>query len=1393
MAPPTKLDKVESSLEGAASSSEPGEKPLLGADELIAKSVLGYATWTFTIPFFKKALTKGGKLSPADVPACPAADNPREQAARMRNLLAKHSPVQAYIWFVYPEFLRAFGFTCITLALMFFQIKAVQFVVESLQDIQVADALADSAGVDAASKRGYMWATLMGLSPIISSMFLQQAMMLGYTAGRRAYAAYTSLLFEKPALVTAGALGQLEEGKIVNMMSADCLLVLNITLFLQFSFFAGTMLIAASALIIYELGYIGVPAIAALICISFVNKRVGTGVQKNMKRKNTSADDRSSQLNETVKGIRTIKLYAWEDVVTTKIAPIRKAEVNELKIIAWKNAGLTFLMSAFPKMALAGTLLLYVHLRGNLTAAKAVAVVNWFEYLNMGAMIIPMIAVQWGEMKQAIGRMGKLLTMEQDFVAPKSQGEPGQVEVKNATFSWGIQASPAGKGDGDKDIKDGKKKKKKKKKDAEEEAKDTIPTAVVPAVRDISLSIKPGALVAIVGEVAAGKTTLAHGLLSLVRLESGTVRVGGKTALVAQKSFISNDSVRDNILFESAFDKKRYDEAVHACVLEQDFAAFVDGDSTEVGERGVTISGGQKQRVALARAAYSKADVVIFDDPLSAMDAHVGMQVFRRCFQTMMKGRTRIFFTNQLQYCEHCDFIYVLKDGELMEQGTYTELLNSKSSDGLFHTMMVHQVGSNTGSSIGSSREKTSTEKEADAVSIENADQKKNDTYAAEAATAKEASSPRDEDTADEKTEAGAAEEKSPAALMQAEAKTTVRPSVLYMLVLAKAVKGQLLVTIAILCFFITPLAEWFQFYFLFEWTQKAEQDGLPTSAVWYICMAAAFSFMIAISSPTYAYFFLRCSTKLHENMLEKVLSQTMKWFDTTPVGRIINVFSGDMMQIDMMLPRTFQWWVNQVGGIVAAIVGAAVIVPHNIPCTLLLVMLCVGLYKTWGSINIEMKRLYMMSIGPILSSFSSYLQGLDTIRAYGCTEVFADKFDVAICGFMDVSYWQTAIDRLSNFISGGPGVAFSIMLPLACIVINLKLAPAMGALMLMNSMVAMRLPFAILTTVTIENFMVSAQRLVEYIKLENEPALLDPPSPPVNVAITAATATAAATAGGGAAGGGGGAGSGVWLPSAGALELVDVKMRYAKDLPYALCGASLKVDPCMKVGVVGRTGAGKSSLILAIFRMMELDGGDILVDGHSIRSMPVRQLRAALGMIPQDTFMFSGTIRTNLDVTGNTYTDDALWAVLRQVSLQDAVGKMDGGLEHTVMEGGSNLSAGTVQLICLARVLLKNPKILFMDEATASVDLATDTLVQATIRRAFSNSTIITIAHRLNTVIDFDRIAVMDKGKVAEYDAPSTLLANQRSLFSKLVDSAGASTAAELRNRAISSQQQSN
>ena len=609
--------------------------------------------------------------------------------------------------------------------------------------------------------------------------------------------------------------------------------------------------------------------------------------------------------------------------------------------------------------------------------------------------------------------------------------------------------------------------------------------------------------------------------------------------------------MRDNILFhDENVDEKRYRDAMDACCLNEDMKVFVDGDMTEVGEKGVTISGGQKQRIALARAAYYHADVTIVDDALSAMDSHVGGDVFRKCFMGMLKDTTRIFMTNNLMYTKQSDRIFVIEGGKIAEQGTYKHLMQSK---GIFFSMMSHEVGMDEG--------KEEKEDDGDDTKVE---EKNND------------------DIKKEKSD------KTPRKLMRKEQKTTSRPSPFFMVTMvcslslslslslsrsklrltefllrqAKSVDAEWMLVIAAICFFVVPTLEWLQNYLLSQWVQSSDQGDISSRSVSFIVAATLYAILASVTAPVYQYFFLRCSTFLHRKMLVSVMSQAMSFFDKTPVGRILNVFAGDMMDLDLTLPRIFRWWQMTVSVTLVALIPAMYVVPMVIPLVLVLILLCVAIYRLYGDVQIEISRLYLMSIGPILSSFSSYVSGLDTIRAFRKVDAFNKKFDVAISGFMNVSYWQAAMDATSQWIVGGPLSSFFFMLPLSLFIVSYDTSPEIAALLLMyGASFSFRLPRGLFMTVQVEKSMVCAQRLVEYIQMKPEPALLEEQKQQEKIKSSSSEVRPMTSVQ-----------SGPWKPTRGEIVIRDVSMRYGKDLPLVLRGLNVKIKSGTKVGIVGRT-----------------------------------------------------------------------------------------------------------------------------------------------------------------------------------------------------------------------------
>eukprot|EP00930_Biecheleria_cincta_P038807 TRINITY_DN26675_c0_g2_i1.p2 TRINITY_DN26675_c0_g2~~TRINITY_DN26675_c0_g2_i1.p2 ORF type:complete len:481 (+),score=91.27 TRINITY_DN26675_c0_g2_i1:1885-3327(+) len=469
---------------------------------------------------------------------------------------------------------------------------------------------------------------------------------------------------------------------------------------------------------------------------------------------------------------------------------------------------------------------------------------------------------------------------------------------------------------------------------------------------------------------------------------------------------------------------------------------------------------------------------------------------------------------------------------------------------------------------------------------------------------------------------------------------------------------------------------------------------------------------------------------------------------------------------MDVFLPMMFQMWSLMAGRVVIVVIVAGISAPPAL-------VLCVGLllggkvvYGYYGAIALDMQRLQMMALSPLIAAQSSFLSALDTIRTFNRVDFFVQRFHRQQRDFIKCYYWSFSIDRAMQAIFAAFAVSMfysglsAILLALALYETPLKalVTPGNAGLILAySSMLAMLIPVLIYMTARMEAMFAAVQRVAEYKSLPTEDS-----SHSVREKCPEG-----------------------W-PSKGNLDLQEVQMRYAEGGDLVLKGVSFEVKSGERVGIVGRTGSGKSSVLLTCFRMVEAASGSIRIDGCDITRTTLQHLRHSLGVIPQDSWLFSGSIRSNLDVYGN-HTDEELWTVLRHSHLEAQVKTLEGGLDHEVREKGENLSAGTSQLLCLARVLLKRPMLLFMDEATASVDSESDALVQETLRKPGvlpDGCSIVTIAHRLHTIIDYDKIVVLSHGSVVEAGPPAQLLEIEAGHFSEFVKSTGESAAKELRRR---------
>jgi len=1268
----------------------------------------------WVLPFIRSAWNdvQDGSFSSKSLPPIPKEEAPKHNIAHLRKLWEQEVKTKGANASLAVACAKLMGNTL----LLCFAIMSCQALLLMSGPLLVGELIKAIQG-QASVGVGLLMCALLTLSTAAASILQQGSWHMCSRSARQCWLALSGLIFEKPALLSSAGRSDLTEGEIVNNMAVDAQQVLQFMQFFAVFASAPMYLLVPTVIIPVFLGWPYFVGLSISAATSVACDRIAIKVKDAQAKKLVAADKRNACLNECFQGIRTVKLNGWESLMEERIEKERDAEMVALRRFhVWQSVQQA-VGFGMPTVAVVVTFMLHAAQGGSFDAATVFICVGLYEFLTLGTSIIPHMLNMLRQLRQNMQRMQKLLHKPDDFEPCNGHGlPPGTVVCEDADFRWS-----AGK------------------------------PGEAPTLLGMRLRVEPGEMVAICGRVGSGKSTWAGGLLGLVSRTRGSTSVSGTVAYVTQSAQIMNDTIRENILFGMPFDQDWYDRVIEACALGDDLKQCVAGDATEIGERGITISGGQKQRIAVARAAYSRADVMVFDDPLSAMDAHIGKVVFDRCFRTLLAGKTRVFFTNQLHFCAYCSHVVMLEDGVIAEAGPYKELA-SKSPKGPFGIFLESVVGGATGEEGGDAPEAEAVAKPEAAKSAPEP------TRPAKAA----------DDTPKEKGKDGKT--------MSVEKKIKGRIGVKDWMQIARASDAAFLGgTLLIFCV-IAPVAQYSVNIILAMWTDSLTTDGVvdpdagafedPGPSIAYVGAAFLFGLILFVRGVLCVFYFLKSSRALHRLMLAATVRQTMTWFDTTPVGRVLARFGNDVMFMDIMLPMLFQMWSLLFFRVIVIVVVAGITAPPALLLSGFILLAAKVIYRYYGSLALELQRVQMIALSPMLAAQSSFLSALDSVRCFGRVEIFVERFYAMQTNFIQTFYWSFTLDRAIQciFTTMGVSVFFGAT---GCLLLFLSVYDtplsglvtpgSSGAILAFCSILAFQAPVTLFMTARVEAMLASVQRVAEY---------RDQPTEDSKQAIKEDVPAS-------------------W-PSKGLLSLDSVDMRYQESLPLALKCVSFDVAPGEKVGIVGRTGSGKSSIILTCFRMVDCCGGTLSIDGRDISRVRLQELRGRLGVIPQDSWLFSGTIRQNLDMYGR-YSDEEIWNVLKIVQLESAAKAWPSGLDHEVKEKGDNLSKGTAQLLCLARVLLKRPKLLFMDEATASVDAETDKLVQETIRKDGvlpHDCAIVTIAHRLHSVIDYDRIVVLAEGRVLEDAHPAELLANDDGAFTKLVESTDKASSRELRRR---------
>ncbi|NXE31604.1 MRP7 protein, partial [Ptilorrhoa leucosticta] len=1143
-------------------------------------------------------------------------------------------------------------------------------------------------------------------------------------------AAVISAIYRKALRVSSTSLARFTVGEIVNFMSTDTSRLVNFCLSFHELWSLPVQLAITLYLLYQQVGVAFLGGVSLALLLVPINKIIANRIMVNSEEMLKHKDTRVKLMTEFLCGIRVIKFYAWEKHFSTRINACRAKELQKSRAVSYLDAVCVYMWAALPVVVSIAIFVTYVLLGHQLTATKV------FTALALvGMLILPLNGFPWVlnailEAKVSLDRIQQFFElMDQDLEAYYALDSPSDtataMEMRCAAFSW----VPV-----------------------EESTRQSSSTGTL-QLHIENLSVRKGMLLGVVGKVGSGKSSLLAAITGELIKQGGRVYVCDLEqgfGLATQEPWIQFTTVRENILFGREYDAKLYEEVLEACALSEDLNILPAGDQTEVGENGVTLSGGQKARIALARAVYQEKELYLLDDPLAAVDADVANHIIQKCILGVLKHKTRVLCTHRTELLEKADALLLMDNGRIVKTGTPADILP------LVEAFPKFKVTDKGNKDKGLFLMSFSGQEEAIETEAEESTQNNNLIHKEE-----------------EKKEGAVAFQVYKAYWLAMGSCLAI--SILFSLFLMQASRNisdwwlsywissisQTANTSMMACSASLPSPELLLFSTAGLVSSIQDLDNTPAPSngsvdmnfylIVYGSIAGANSLFTIIRAFLFAYGALRAAAVIHNRLLQRVLKATVTFFDTTPTGRILNRFSSDLYCVDDSLPFILNIFLADIYGLL----GMLVIMTYGLPWIgLVLVPLAVVYFfiqRYYRFTSRELKRLYSVTLSPIYTHFSETLSGLSSIRAMRATKRFELENQLRLeqnqrCLFASNTVMEWLDIRLQMI-----GVAVVTAIAGIAIIQHQKQLgnPGLVGLALSYALSVTNLLSGLIASFThTEIMMVSVERTEEYTT--------DIPMEPQDKLVQVKAQMCSQV-------------SADW-PSQGLVEFQQVVLAYRAGLPNALDGVSFTVYPGEKLGIVGRTGSGKSTLFLALFRMVELKSGQILLDGVDSQLVGLEELRSRLAIIPQDPFLFSGSIRENLDPQGKR-TDAELCEVLEQCYLWDAVTQM-GGLDSELGERGKNLSVGQRQLLCLARALLTQAKVLCIDEATASVDQKTDQLLQQTIRQRFADKTVLTIAHRLNTILDSDRVLVMQAGRVAELDSPTRLSQKDGSLFQHLLHS---------------------
>uniref|UniRef100_A0A671X528 ATP-binding cassette, sub-family C (CFTR/MRP), member 8 n=1 Tax=Sparus aurata TaxID=8175 RepID=A0A671X528_SPAAU len=1181
-------------------------------------------------------------------------------------------------------------------------------------------------------ENAYVLAVLLFLALLLQRTFLQASYYVAIETGINLRGAIQTKIYNKiMRLCTSNmSMGELTVAQICNLVAIDTNQLMWFFFLLPNLWAMPVQIIVGVILLYYLLGIsalIGATVIAVLAPVQYF---VATKLSQTQKSTLEYSSERLKKTNELLRGIKLLKLYAWEHIFCDSVEETRGKELTSLQAFALYTSISIFMNAAIPIAAVLTTFVVHVHISedADLSPAVAFASLSLFHILVTPLFLLSSVVRSTVKALVSVQKLSEFFSSDEigDEQEPRAMLTSGSSNHNQNRYQAVVSSGATFLGyftwtDGP------------------------------PTLSNVDIRIPFGKLTMIVGQVGCGKSSLLLAALGEMQRVSGTVtwnsgragppdycssscvfepagRKRGAVAYASQKPWLLNATVVENITFEMPMIKSRYKAVIEACSLQPDIDILPQGDQTEIGERGIILSGGQKQRISVARSLYQQTNLVFLDDPFSALDIHLSDHLMQDGILKLLREekRTVVLVTHKLQYLPHADWIIAMKDGTIQTEGTLKDIQNCEPE--LFEQwkILMH-------------RQDQDFEKMTVIMTDLERKNLRRAMYSREAVRT-------EEDEEEESLESD--DDDNMSQVMRQRATIPWRSCGTYLssagvlllslLLLSQLLKHSLMVAID---------------YWLAHWTSQVIEAKINATACgfshsWYLSIFSVLCCLGIIlclaTSVAVEWTGLKVAKELHQQLLHKIVLAPMRLFETTPLGSILNRFSTDTNTIDQHVPTTLECLSRSTLLCVSALGVISYVTPVFLIALLPLAVTCYFIQKYFRMASRDLQQLEDSTQLPLLSHFSETVEGLTTIRALR----YEPRFRQRLLQYTDAnniaSLFLTAANRWLEVRMEYIG---------ACVVLVAAVASITNCLYnhLSTGLVGLGLTYALMVS-NYMNWMVrnladmevqlgSVKRINGLLKTEpeNYEGLLTVTQVPDG-----------------------------W-PRQGEIKIQNLSVRYDTTLKPVLKNVNAHINPGQKVGICGRTGSGKSSFSLAFFRMVDMFEGRIVIDDIDIAKLPLQTLRSRLSIILQDPILFSGTIRFNLDPEMKA-TDEMLWEALDIAQLKPVVKSLPGGLDAAVTEGGENFSQGQRQLFCLARAFVRKSSILIMDEATASIDMATESILQKVVMTAFADRTVVTIAHRVHTILNADLVIVMKRGIILEYDRPEALLEKEDSVFTSFV-----------------------